>query len=180
MRILKNSSLLLIIDVQERLFPHMVEKDNLINHLGKLVEGISILRIPVVLTQQYTKGLGATIHELKELTASVQPIEKLSFSCCDEPLFLNELNKQHRQNIILCGIEAHVCVMQTAIDLKSKGYQPVIVEDAISSRKQKDKDIAVERMRQEGSIITTVESVLFELLRAAGNDMFKAISKLVK
>jgi len=107
-------------------------------------------------------------------------IEKTAFSCCDEPEFIRALAETHKQYILIAGIESHVCVLQTVIDMVERGYQPVLVEDCVSSRKANDKTISVRRMRKEGAIVTSYESILFELCRFSGTDEFKSISKLVK
>jgi hypothetical protein len=180
MRIIKENTLGLFIDIQEKLFPHILEKNSLEINLIKLAAGLKILEIPFLITEQYPKGLGITVSLLKIALGEPAAIEKMAFSCCDEPKFINLLKTSGKKIIILCGIEAHVCVLQTTIDLLHIGYQPVIIEDCVSSRKLSDKQIAIERMRQEGAEITSLESVLFELTRYSGTDTFKAISKLVK
>ena len=180
MRIIKDETTAVIIDVQERLQPHMQNSDALTHNIITLVQGLKILGVPTLLTQQYTKGLGPTIEPLAQELGAVSAIEKVCFSCCDEPVFIQALEKLGRRFIIVAGIEAHICVLQTVLDLVSAGYTPIVVENCLSSRKENDKRVAVGRMRQEGAIITTVESILFELCRFAGNDTFKAISKLIK
>lgn len=180
MRILTEHTLGLVIDIQERLLPHIHEHKQVLKNVEILLEGLRVLEIPVLVTEQYRKGLGETVSEVTEKLMKFEPKEKMSFSCCDDDLFMNELKSKKRNNIIICGIEAHVCVLQTTIDLLKKGYQPVIIEDCTSSRKSNDKKIAIERMRQEGAIISSYESILFELTRVSGNEKFKAISNLVK
>lgn len=180
MRILNESTVGLVIDIQERLLPHIHENKKLIGNVGILLEGLKVLEVPVLITEQYRKGLGATVPEVEEKLLRFNPLEKMTFSCCDDNGFIAELKMTRRKSVIICGIESHVCVLQTTIDLISKGYQAVVVSDCISSRKQNDMFIAIERMRQEGAIITTCESILFELARVSGTEKFKAISKLVK
>lgn len=180
MRILRDKTAGLLIDIQERLFPHIYENEILALNSGILIKGLQELRIPIVVTEQYTKGLGPTILPLQQLFTDVQPLEKLAFSCCDDASFMKQLDALNKRFIVITGIESHVCVLQTCIDLLEKNYIPVIVEDCISSRRINDKNIAIRRMRSMGAIITTYESVLFELLRYSGTDEFKAISKLVK
>lgn len=180
MRILKENTIGLFIDIQEKLFPHMHEKEQLETNLIKLALGFKILDIPFLYTEQYSKGLGFTVSPLKTALGEFAAIEKMTFSCCDEPNYINILKTSGKKIVILGGIEAHVCVLQTAIDLLHLGYQPVVIEDCVSSRKLSDKQIAIERMRQEGALITSLESVLFELTRFSGTDTFKSISKLVK
>jgi nicotinamidase-related amidase len=180
MRIVKEHSAALIIDMQERLFPHLFESEKLIRNTSILIEGLKILHVPIFVTEQYVKGLGPTIAPIAELLAGIRRTEKSSFSCCDEPRVDEDLAVAGKGNIIVAGIESHVCVLQTVIDLKHNGYHPVVVEDCITSRREHDKLIALERMKFEGIIITTYESLLFELLRYSGTEQFKAISKIVK
>ena len=147
-----------------------------------LLEGCRALGLPIIVTQQYTRGLGPTIPELLEALPqdAREPVEKITFSCCEEPRFMERLEASGRQTVLLCGIEAHVCVAQTAVDLREAGYRPVVVADCVSSRRPLDRDTALERMRQEGVLVTTAESLLFELTRRAGTDLFRTISRLVK
>lgn len=180
MRILKEQTLAVFIDIQEKLFPFIQDKDQLEQNLVTLSAGLKALGIHLLVTEQYTKGLGFTILPLKMELGDYPAIEKTAFSCCDEPRFMTALIASKKQNIILCGIETHVCVLQTTIDLIQAGYQPIVIEDCVSSRKLSDKITAIERMRQGGAIISSLESILFELTRYSGTETFKAISKLVK
>jgi nicotinamidase-related amidase len=180
MRILKDKAVLVIIDFQERIFPAIHEHEMLSKNVPVLIEGIKVIGIPLIVTEQYVKGLGPTIPEISEKITDTSRIEKASFSCCDEPRFMMELASSGKEFVIIAGIESHVCVLQTVIDLQQCGYHPVVVEDCISSRKPNDKRMALERMRKEGVIITTYEAILFELLRYSGGETFKAISRLVK
>jgi isochorismate hydrolase len=180
MRILRENSIGLFIDIQDRLFPHMLDMEQVEQNLIALTTAFKVLEIPYLVTEQYTKGLGSTIQLLRIALGEYETIEKTTFSCCDEPVFMDAISAAGRKNIILCGIETHVCVLQTAIDLLEAGYQPVVIEDCVSSRKLSDKITAIERMRQEGVTITSLESILFELTRNSGTETFKAISKLVK
>lgn len=180
MRILANKSIGLIIDMQERLYPHIAGDEQLTRNTSILIEGLKAIGIRIMVTEQYTKGLGFTIQPLKMLIHDIPVIEKQAFSCCDDKPFIRRLKEYNPKNVIIAGIEAHVCVLQTTLDLIKKGYQPVVIEDCVGSRKTNDKKYAIERMRQEGAIISTYESVLFELLRYSGTEEFKTISKLVK
>ena len=180
MRIVKENTLGLVIDYQERLLPHITENQQLLANTLVLIKGLMALGIPLVVTEQYRKGLGITVPEIKNVISPFNPMEKVSFSCCDDPGFRNALAETGQKFVVICGIEAHVCVLQTAIDLIKNNYVPVVVADCISSRTLGNKQTAIERMRQEGVIITSCESILFELCRFAGTDQFKAISKLVK
>lgn len=180
MRILKEKSVGLAVDIQERLVPAMEESATFVGNCKKLVQGLQILGLPVLVTQQYTKGLGETIAEVKALFSDFQYIEKKDFSCFDEPVFAEKLALSGATNVIICGIESHVCVLQTAVDLKAAGYNPVVVMDCVLSRVFDNVDLAAERFRQEGIMMTSCESILFELTRTAGAPEFKAISALVK
>jgi hypothetical protein len=145
-----------------------------------LIEGLKALEVPLLVTEQYRKGLGMTTPEIKNLFSPFNAMEKVSFSCCDDQGFSRTLAGTDKKIVVICGIEAHVCVLQTAIDLLESNYVPVVVADCISSRKLHDKKTALGRMGQEGVIITSCESILFELCRLAGTDQFRALSKLVK
>ena len=179
MRILKDRSCLLVIDIQEKLFPFIHENEELLKNVVTLIKGMQALEVHVIVTEQYTKGLGPTVAAVAGVLGNNHRIEKSSFSCCGEPRFNLELATSGKENVIIAGIESHVCVLQTVIDLERQGYKPVVVEDCISSRNPGDKAVAIQRMRQEGAIVTTCESILFELLRNSGGEVFKAISKLV-
>jgi isochorismate hydrolase len=180
MRILREKTIGLVIDIQERLVPVMEENEQLVENCSKLIQGLQILGLPLLVTQQYTKGLGETIDEIKSVIPDFQYIEKKDFSCFDEPAFAEKLALSGAKNVIICGIESHVCVLQTAIDLKEAGYVPVVVIDCVSSRSFDNLDLAQERFRFEGIMMTSFESILFELTRSAGAPGFKEISKLVK
>ncbi|HCE57908.1 MAG TPA: hydrolase [Prolixibacteraceae bacterium] len=180
MRITKENTAALIIDIQERLIPAMYEKETLIKNCSTLIEGLTALNIPMLVTQQYTKGLGETADEIKAVIPDFSFIEKRDFSCCDEPAVMGKLKSLSAKNIIICGIESHVCVLQTVVDLKAAGYNPVVVMDCVSSRLPQSIEIAKERFRYEGILMTSYESILFELTRSSAAPEFKAISKLVK
>ena len=176
MRIERSQTAAIVIDYQEKLVPVMHEKEKLIQNSSILLAGLELLGIPMVLTQQYTKGLGMTVEEITEATNTKEYVDKISFSaleCVKEQL-------KDKKFVIVCGIEAHICVLQTVIDLVAAGYIPVVVEDCISSRKNSDRKCALKRMRDEGAIVTTYESLLFELLKVAGTDESKRIQRLIK
>ena len=180
MRILKDNTFALIIDIQEKLFPHIHENNRLLENTQKLVAGLKILNIPIKITEQYKRGLGDTLPEISTHLQGCTFFEKKAFSCCDDEAIMENLNASSRQTVILTGIEAHICVMQTAIDLLAKGFRPVIVEDCVASRKPDDKRISINRMLHAGITVTSYESLLFELCRYSGTEEFKAISKIVK
>jgi nicotinamidase-related amidase len=179
-RIKTEDTAAVVIDVQEKLYPFIFNNDILTKNITRFLGGLKILNVPIIVTQQYTKGIGGTIEPINQILGDSSHIEKLSFSCCGEKIFIEELKKIGKKNILLSGIESHVCVMQTCLDLLDLGYLPVLIEDCVSSRNPNDKQIAVERMRNAGAIVSTYESILFELTVASGTEQFKAISRLVK
>jgi nicotinamidase-related amidase len=180
MRITSDETVAVIVDVQERLFHYVREHERLAVNLVTLIRGLTVLGVPLLRTQQYTSGLGPTVSSVDGALAGVPVIEKISFSCCDEPAFTEALGQTGRKRVILAGIEAHVCVQQTAVDLLDAGYTPVVVEDCISSRKENDRRHALLRLQTEGIRLATYESILFELCRYAGNDRFREILGLIK
>lgn len=180
MRILKQHTIGLIIDIQAKLFPVMSGREELMYNCIKLVKGLQILGIPLVITQQYTNGLGETIPEISTLIPEFRYIEKRDFSCCGEAEVISRLKEVNAENILICGIESHVCVLQTALDLKEGGFNPVVVADAVSSRSPISFDLARERFRHEGIMMTSVESVLFELTGSSLAPEFREISSLLK
>jgi hypothetical protein len=180
MRIQHDDSVGIFIDIQEKLFPVMFDPSTLEKNVSILLKGLDVLQVPNIITQQYTKGLGDTIPSLRESCKHFSYIEKKTFSCCDEPEFMSRLTTFRKKYVIIAGIEAHVCILQTVIDLLDRQYTPVIVTDCISSRKDHDKAAAINRFISEGAIVTTYESILFELCRVSGTDEFKKISGLIK
>jgi nicotinamidase-related amidase len=158
----------------------MHEKATLLNNCKTLIGGLTELNLPLITTQQYTKGLGETLPEIKAVIPNFSFIEKRSFSCFDEPEVVEKLEASETKNIIICGIESHVCVLQTAVDFKVAGYNPVVVIDCVSSREKENIELAKERFRHEGIMMTSYESILFELTRSSVAPEFRAISKLVK
>ncbi|MBN1693750.1 MAG: hydrolase [Dehalococcoidales bacterium] len=175
----KNTALVLI-DFQEKLFPAMYDKDKLLRNVVKLIRGAKVLEIPIILTEQYPKGLGPTIPEIKSLIPDIKPVEKVCFNCCDDDLFCTALDGLKRKQLLIAGIEAHICVYQTAIALVGAGYDVQVVGDCVASREPENKVTALSRMVGEGVSLTTVEMALFELLKEAKGDEFKQISKIVK
>lgn len=178
-RIQRSSCTAVIIDIQERLLPHIDEHDRMLANVTRLIAGFQAMNIPMVVTEQYTKGLGMTVPVIRtELDEAYQPLEKMSFSCLDDEAIAARLNNGH--TLIIAGIEAHVCVQQTVLDALDQGRNVVVVEDCISSRDERDRDTAIARMRQAGAIITSYEAILFELCRVSGTPEFKTISSIVK
>lgn len=172
----RDRAALVVVDVQEAFRPAVRGFDDLVAQTARLVQGARILGLPVVATEQYPKGLGRTVPELNEALAGIEPIEKVCFSAARADGF--ELDG--RDQALLCGIEAHVCVSQTAHDLLATGAEVHVAADAVTSRTEANREVGLHKMERSGAIVTSVETALFELLGAAGGDDFKAIQRLVK
>ena len=171
---------LVVVDVQGKLAQLMYEKEKLFSAIQILIEAAKILNVPIIWCQQCPQSLGATVPQIAELLAGIEPINKAEFSCCGCDRFGDRLAALGRHQVLLCGIEAHICIYQTAVDLLRKGYDITVVTDAISSRTAENKQTAIDRMKTEGVNISCVEMALFELLRTAEHPQFKQIAKLVK
>ena len=173
-------SQLVIIDMQTRLISAMPQEamQAVIKNCAILAQAATMLEVPILLTEQYPQGLGNTAPELSAFLPNIKPVEKLSFSCMSEPKFSRQLTRDHSQ-VIIAGMEAHICVLQTALDLQNS-KQVFVAEDAIISRNPANKTNAIARMREAGCIISNTESIVFEWLGKADGDAFKAISKLIR
>jgi len=175
----KEGTVLVIIDVQEKLFPFVAEKEKVAENIQRLIKFAQIVKIPIILTEQYPKGLGRTIKEIEELIPKIEPIEKVEFSCFESDGFKNALLKLGAKTIILTGIETHICVSQTAIEGLSS-HRMCVVSDAVSSRNIEDKHIGLERVKQSGVTILSTEMLIYEILKKAGTNEFKEALRLVK
>lgn len=176
----KEEAVFVIVDIQERLAAVMSERQKVIDNCLHLVEISRLLSIPIVVTEQYPKGLGPTVSEIRAALPSYDPDEKISFSCCEDAEFIKRLYATGRKKVILAGMETHVCVLQTCIGLLKEGYPAHVVGDAVCSRTKADFKTGLEYMRDAGAVITGTETVLFQLLEKAGTDEFKIISKRIK
>ena len=177
----RGTAQLVVVDVQEKLCKAMDHKvlEKLTSNISILMEAAAELGLPVVATEQYVKGLGETLPQLKEkLTAPA--LEKMTFSCCGGEGFMETLAASGRRQVILVGMESHVCVLQTALELLANGYVVHLVTDAVMSRRKDNWRSALQTMTQAGAVLTTTESALFQLLRVAGTEEFKKLSKLVR
>jgi len=178
-----HNSLFLIIDIQRNLAAAM-DKDvfhKVENNVRLLIATCNILKVPVFLTEQYHKGLGPTVDPIvKDLGPLYKPMEKVIFSACGEPAFCNDFKPMERKYVFIAGIEAHVCVLQTALDMIANGFHVHVVRDAMCSRYKEDWKNALGYMRDAGAVITTTETVAFQLLQKAGTPEFKAVSPLFK
>lgn len=174
------TAILLLVDIQGKLAHLMHEKERLFDNLQKLIKGIQVLGIPVLWVEQNPVGLGPTIPEVADLLPDSTPISKMSFSSCRNDRFLQALKEPDRNQVLIAGIETHICVYQTAVDLVDMGLEVQVVTDAVSSRTPENKAIGLQRMRDAGAGWTSVETALFELLGVAEGEAFKALLKIVK
>lgn len=179
-RLKKDSTSLLVVDLQERLAAAMEPSamERVLNRTRAAIVGASALGLPTVVTEQYPKGLGRTLPQLTSVLQGARaPVEKVDFSCALDPV-LEQLGD--RKQVLICGMETHVCVFQTVRDLAARGFTPYLCADAVLSRTSEDKRIGLELCREVGAVITTVEAALFDLLGRAGSPEFKAVSAAVK
>ena len=174
-----DSTVLLVVDVQDRLLPAIHEGPTVVAGCLKMVQAAKVLGLPVLATEQYPAGLGRTCGELAEALPAEPVIEKTRFSGCVEPV-LQRLGQLKPVAVVVVGIEAHVCVQQTVLDLLRSGFRAYLCVDAVGSRRPLDRDTAILRMGAAGAVVTTTESVIFELAGEAGTERFKAILKIVK
>jgi len=175
-----HNTFLLLIDMQERLYRAMHDKEDLLENVCKLIMGMKAFGIPIVMSEQYPEGIGKTIPEVAELLPDIPGIRKLSFSCCSNKECNAAMAATERNQVLIAGIETHVCVYQTAMDLLEGGYDVQVVADAVSSRSARNRDIGLMKMRDAGIVITGVEIALFELLRTAESGKFRELSKILK
>jgi nicotinamidase-related amidase len=176
----REQTALVVIDVQGKLAQLMHDRHSLFDNLCRAVQGAQILDVPIVVTEQYPEGLGPTISQVTELLPDFEAVSKTSFSCCGDGGFNETIAALHRRQLLLAGIETHICVQQTTLDLLQSGYEVHVIADAVSSRTRDNKQIGIEKMRDAGAVITCTEAALYELLGAAGATEFKRILELVK
>lgn len=175
-------AVLVVVDVQEKLCAAMDQHalQQLTRNIGILLESANELAIPVLFTEQYVKGLGPTLAELKGRAPAAPSFEKMTFSCCGNEAFMEQLKQGGRTQVIVCGMETHVCVLQTVFELLADGFNVHVVKDAVLSRSNDNKQTAIEAMLLAGAVPTSTEAVVFQLLKVAGTDSFRKLSKLVK
>jgi nicotinamidase-related amidase len=176
----RDRTALVVVDFQEAFRPAVAEFDRVARSAGLLVQGANVLDIPVLVTEQYPKGLGRTVPEVADHLDGVTPVEKVCFSAAGSDEFVERLRETGRDQILLCGIESHICVSQTADDLLQQGHAVHVAEDAVTSRTEENRRLGLHKMEREGAVLTSVETALFELLRAGGTPEFKAVQQLVK
>jgi len=173
-------TVLAVIDIQEKLAGVMFEKERLLDAAERLVRGIRVLDVPVIWLEQNPQRLGPTVPQVAAALGGLRPIPKMSFDCCDSEAFRSSLAACGRRQVLVAGIEAHICVYQTAMGLLARGHEVHVVSDAVSSRTEANRNLALARLRDLGAAVTGVEMALYELLRVAEGERFKAILKLVK
>ena len=169
---------LLIIDVQEKIIRAIFNKDSIIKNIKKLIDAYQILEENIFVSEQNPFKLGATIPELLPQNG-FKKIEKMEFSLANIQEFLKELKNKEIKNLIVCGIETHICIQQTVLDCLKKGFEVILISDAMSSRNSQDHEIALQRMIQRGAILTTTESIIFELCKTADRKEFKEIRNII-
>ncbi|MGL5254916.1 MAG: isochorismatase family protein [Brevinema sp.] len=180
MRCLLSETTGLLVDVQQNFAPHIADFNKALKRMQIMTQGLAALKVPIAVTEQNNQKLGATVPELTQFLDNFSPMNKMEFSCFDNQGYNNWLKANPCKNIIIYGIEAHICILQTAVDLKNAGYTPYIVWDAVSSRTIENKEIARYRFQEEGIVITSSESILFELTRSFEHPMARTISSLIK
>jgi nicotinamidase-related amidase len=176
----QQNTALLIIDIQEKLAAVMRQKDQVVKNCLHLIELAGLLQIPILLTEQYPKGLGTTIPEIQEALPMYNPFEKTAYNCCLEAGFLEKVRSLGRKTLLLTGMETHVCVLQTSLGLMQEGYCVHVVQDAVCSRTKNNFKSGLEFMRDAGTVITNTETALFQILERAGTEAFKVISQRIK
>jgi nicotinamidase-related amidase len=176
----RNDGMLLVVDMQERLMPAIDGADRVVDRVGLLLKVATALRVPIMVSEQYPRGLGGTVQVVLDLAGDAPCLAKTSFSCAADPGIIAAVASAGRSSLILCGAEAHVCVLQTALGFRAAGLDVVVVADAVGSRRQTSKDLALRRMEQHGIEIVDTEMVAFEWLERAATDEFRAVAPLLR
>jgi nicotinamidase-related amidase len=176
----RERTLLLVIDVQRRLAPVIASNETVLANCARLIQGCRVLDVPLIVSEQYPRGLGETVEGIRSLATDEEIAEKITFSCLRNRPLAERLAESGRDTLLICGMEAHVCVTQTVLDALDAGYHVQVAADAVGSRCPDNRLVALARMAREGAVMTTTESALFELLKKAGTAEFKKISTLVK
>jgi len=173
---------LIVVDIQDRLLPPIWEKDRLVRNSQMLIRMAGILKIPAIVTTQYAKGLGGTVPEISSLLPDSAPIDKLMFSCFGSDVFCSMLKRMpgQRTTVLLCGMETHICVMQTALAALREGYVVHVASDAVSSRVEWNWRVGLDRMRAAGAVISSTEMMMYELLRSSGSPAFREMLPYLK
>lgn len=177
----RSDTILVVVDVQERMMPAIRKSEGVIDNIGRLIRGCRELDVPILVTEQYPKGLGATVPELREMLGEAyNPLEKMTFSAAKDRGFMQAFEASGRHQVLICGVETHVCVYQTARDLHNLGWTVEVVADAVGSRSRRNRETALTRMEHHGIDFSTVEMALFDMMETAEIPEFKKISAIVK
>ena len=171
---------LLVVDVQEKLMQVMGRKERVIDNIIKLLQLSKLFTLPVIITEQYPKWLGSTFPDIIEYLPSYEPVTKLHFNCCDVEAFNTRLNSEDFKNIIVTGVESHICIFQTCVSILEKGYQVHVPQDAVDSRTEENWRVGLELMKKAGALITSTETLIYQILKKAGTNEFKKMLKIIK
>jgi nicotinamidase-related amidase len=174
------NTVLVVIDIQGKLASLMHQKEAVYQNVNRLIKGARVLDIPIIWTEQYPEGIGSTIPEIAETLEGIKPISKMTFSCCRNNEFLEALKATERTQVLVTGIETHICVYQTTLELLDAGFEVEVVADAVSSRTPENKEIGLQKMKTAGAGLTGTETALYELLGVASGPKFKEILRIVK
>lgn len=175
-----NNTILVVVDVQGKLASLVHKNELFLENLKRMIKGAKVLDLPILWTEQNPEGIGATIPEIAELLTGLKPLRKTSFSCCGDKNFLDALKATQRTQVLITGIETHICVYQTTMELLAAGYEVEVVTDAVSSRTPENKEVGLQKMKVAGAGLTGTETALFELLKVSTGAKFKEILKVVK
>jgi nicotinamidase-related amidase len=175
-----DKTVLILVDVQGKLARMMYDRETLFDSLGTLISGMKILGVPIIWMEQIPSKLGPTVDEIRQLMTGESPIPKISFSCCKEPVFMDTFKNLSRNQVLIAGIETHICVFQTVRDLLLNDCEVQVVSDCVSSRTKENKTLGLQRIVQAGARITSVEMIFFELLQQAQGEHFRKIINLIK
>lgn len=176
----KENTALVVVDVQDKLLPYVIGKDEVLSNIQMLIKFAHIMDIPVILTEHYPKGLGVTVPEIKEVLSEYEPKEKVIFSCWGSMDFTEKLKELGVKRLMIAGIESHICVQQTTLDAINSGYEVHVISDAVSSRNQRNLEIGLEKMRQFNAVISSTEMAMYEIMERADTKEFKEVLKLVR
>lgn len=176
----REDAVVVVVDVQDRLAAAMPRRAETVAAARMLVQGAGELGVPVIATRQYPQGIGEIVPEIAEALGDARTIDKMSFDCMAEPAFVEALRGFGRRQAVLCGMEAHICITQTALSMAAAGLEPVVVADAVCSRRDFDRDVALDRLRHHGVEVVTAEQALYEMLGRAGTEEFKRVLAIVK
>ena len=180
MKLSRSNALLFVLDVQEKIFSVMHEQEKTKRNICRAIEGADVLEIPVIWTEQYPAGLGPTLPDVAAKMNGQQPLQKMSFSCLGDEQIREQLKEHDRNQILVCGIETHVCVYQTVQDLLTDGFEVHVITDCVMSRHEPNHKLGLQKMADMGAQRTSVEMALFELLGLAEGEQFKAVARIIK